>query len=411
MSGTSPASRSALERNGATGLDAVADRTVVLFANDWHTDPTSKHHVGRALSEVTTVYWVESSGMRTPNLADASDLRRIWSKVTGRGRRTPARDHEPPPVEVVSPISIPLPGFGPAEWVNGHIYRREVARARRRNGDGDLPLLWVYVPTTAPYLDRIPHDGLIYHCVDRWWEFSEYDPDVMRANHAELCRRADVVFASAAGLVDDCRDFTDDVHLVRHGVDWEHFSRAALEALEPPPELASVEGPVVGFFGLVHDWIDLDLLGAVADAHPEATLVLIGDARVDVSALAARPNVRMPGRKPYAELPAWAARFDVALVPFVVNELTTAVNPIKLREYLSAGVPVVSTALPEILVYEESPAVRIAPDRDAFVAAVGDVLSHPPDRASRKALAESMAGESWAGRTSRMVELWTESRG
>ena len=337
---------------------------IVCFANDWNGDPTSKHHVMRCLARETDVLWVESAGMRVPNLASAGDLGRIVRRLRSAGA--------PPRLEagvrVVSPLSLPLPGNPVATALNARLYRRAVRRANRGRESAGAPLLWVYTPTVAPYLGAFTRRGLVYHCVDRWWAFEEYDPRVMRACHERLCREADVVIASAQELLDDCRAFTDRAYLVRHGVEWEHFAAAALEQHDVPPDLADAEGhPVIGFFGLIHDWIDQDLLGHVADAFPESELVMIGKTRVDVSGLSARPNVRFLGQKPYAALPAYAARFDVALVPFVLNELTRAVNPIKLREYLSAGLPVVSTALPEIIALPDDPFIRVASTSDEFV--------------------------------------------
>ena len=270
---------------------------IVCFANDWRGDPTSKHHVMRYMARSHPVTWVESSGMRVPRLTSAGDLRRILGKL--RSASAPAALDSG--VRVVSPLAIPIPSSRVARSLNRRLYRKAVARVQPND---ELPLLWVYVPTVAPYLDAWPRRGLVYHCVDRWWAFQEYDADVMRECHEKLCRDADVVIASSLELLDDCRAFTDRAYLVRHGVEWEHFSAAALQPPSVPPDLADVgDRPVVGFFGLIHDWIDQELLGRVADRFPDAVLVLIGKKRVDTSALARRPNVRFLGQKPYPDLP------------------------------------------------------------------------------------------------------------
>lgn len=383
----------------------LAGQPIVCFANDWRGDPTSKHHIMRTLGAHTDVLWVESSGMRRPELS-VGDIKRVGQKLW-RARSSSVGDDGP--VRVISPLSLPLPGSRVAEAINARLYRRALAAAGVLS-DHAAPLLWVYTPTVAPYLAGIPRAGLVYHCVDRWWAFGEYDEDVMRRHHIELCRSADVVFASSAELVADCAHFTDNVHLIRHGVDWDHFARAALEPLPAPADIADVRAPILGFFGLIHDWIDQTLLARVADAFPHATMVLIGKTRVDVSELGRRPNVRLLGQKPYDELPAYAARFDIGLIPFAINELTRAVNPIKLREYLSAGVPVVSTALPELAVYEGDPRVRIADDADGFIQAVGELLEQGDSHAARAAAARSMVGESWLGRCEMMIRLWESSR-
>jgi glycosyltransferase involved in cell wall biosynthesis len=394
---------------------------IVCFANDWTGDPTSKHHIMRNFSRHVPVIWVEASGMRRPDLGNVADLRRIAARLRRALVRTPSDAPAGPaarpaddavggagPVRVISPLGVPLPGNRAAEWVNARLYRRAVARAL--GGAGALPDVWVYTPTVAPYLDAIPHRRLVYHCVDRWWAFSEYDGEVMRRCHASLCARADVVFASAGELLQDCLPHAPHAQLMTHGVDWAHFSRAAFDPPPRPGDIADITGPIVGFFGLLHDWIDQDLLGATADRTPDATLVLIGKAPVDISRLTARPNVRWLGQKKFAELPAYAAAFDVALVPFVRNELTAAVNPIKLHEYLSAGVPVVATPLPEITRIPPQPGLVLADSTDDFVAAVQALLARPWSADQRRAAADAQSPHSWLARCVRIAELLAARR-
>ena len=377
---------------------------IVCFANDYRGDPTSKHHIMRILAGYTDVLWVESSGMRRPKLSNPLDLKRI----VGRLRRSAAgvqRDGSER-LHVVSPLSVPLPGRRIATRANRFLYKRAVGRALAGLGlNGRAPLLWVYTPTVAPYLTSLPRAGVVYHCVDRWWAFSDYDPTLMRNCHAQLCAQADVVLASAAELLEDCRKYTTRAYLLRHGVEWEHFSRAALAPPERPADLRDISGPIIGFFGLIHEWVDQDLLCRVAAAVPQATLVLIGRVQVDDARLRAVPNIRLLGQRPYADLPAYAAAFDVALVPFVQNELTRAVNPIKLREYLCAGLPVVATALPEIALLTDRPQLRVAETTDAFVDAVVEFLRKGGTPEQRRVAAVAERGESWAGRCAAIARL------
>jgi glycosyltransferase involved in cell wall biosynthesis len=375
---------------------------IVCFANDWRGDPTSKHHIMRTYSERTDVVWVESSGMRRPQLTSAGDLRRIGARLR---RSAGGLTRESDRLHVLSPLSVPLPGSASAQTVNRHLYRWSVQRTLRRLGISGDPLLWVYTPTVAPYLAGLRRRGLVYHCVDRWWAFSDYDGDVMRACHESLCRTADVVFASSAELLDDCRHLTDRAYLIRHGVEWEHFSRAALQPQTRPADIADIAGPILGFFGLIHEWIDQDLVCSLADAFPDATVVLIGKVQVNVEKLRSRPNVRLLGQKPYGELPAYSAFFDVGLIPFVNNDLTTAVNPIKLREYLSAGMPVVATALPEIELLASNPRLRTGSSPAEHIAGIRHFLEEAGGADIRRAAAESMLPESWPGRCAEMARL------
>lgn len=380
------------------------DIPIVCFANDWRGPPTSKHHVMRLYSAYTDVLWIEASGMRRPNLMRLHDLRRSADRLWRAMRRPADNPRQNGRVSVSSPLLVPLPGSASARWINGRVIRRTVSGAARRRRWRQPPLLWVYTPTVSPCLGSIPSSGVVYHCVDRWWEFSEYDPAIMRAHHARLCRIADVVFASSQALFEDCRALTERAFKIPHGVDWEHFARAALLPPRPPEDISDLKGPVVGFFGLVHDWVDLGLVRRVAQRFPDSTLVLIGPVRIALNGLERLPNVRVLGPRPYEHLPAYCAGFDVALIPFVLNELTAAVNPVKLREYLSAGVPTVATALPELRPLATHPGLHVAGSEDEFVEAVGHALARGRDEVGRRDLALAMAEHSWSARCADMAE-------
>ena len=373
---------------------------VVAFANDWGTDPTSKHHLMRLLAERTDVLWVEASGMRRPTATKGADWQRIGKKLRKMmgGLRPGA-----PGLTILSPPALPFPTSATARGINARLYRGAIRGALRKMRRGPDPLLWIYTPTVARYLDALPSRGLVYHCVDRWWAFSEYDTDEMMRCHEILCRRADHVFVSSRELEQDCVQFTNRVTYVPHGVDWNHFHRAVAVPLQRPTDLGLASRPIVGFVGLIDDWIDLDVIVRTAVANPHADVVLIGASRVPMDSLASLPNVRVLGRKPFADLPAYLATFAVALIPFKINDLTLAVNPIKLREYLSAGVPVVTSALPELLPFRGHDGVDVVDDSDAFVAAVTRRLSARPDHAQRCNLSESMRTESWSGRLDQML--------
>lgn len=384
----------------ADGKRATELPAVVAFANDWGTDPTSKHHLMRLLAERTSVLWVEASGMRSPTGASGRDWRRIGTKLRrmAGGIRPGA-----PGLEVLSPPSLPFPTSATARAINARLYGRSVRRGLARMQQGASPLLWVYTPTVARYLDLLPARGLVYHCVDRWWAFKDYDADEMRRCHEILCRRADHVFVSSLELQQDCVPLNAHVSYTPHGVDWDHFHRATGGDLPRPADLGAAGRPIVGFIGMIDDWIDLQLIREVALRQPGADIVLIGEVRVPIDVLDGLANVRILGRKRFAELPGYLAHFAVTLIPFELSELTRAVNPIKLREYLSAGVPVVTTALPELLPFRGHAGVDVVEDRAAFVAAVDRRLATPATCAERRALSESMRREGWAGRLDEML--------
>jgi glycosyltransferase involved in cell wall biosynthesis len=234
----------------------------------------------------------------------------------------------------------------------------------------------------------------MYYCVDRWSAFEGFDPKTMESGEAELCRVSDLVIASAEDLAERCRRYSKNVQYVPHGVDYEHFA----EALTPgvlPDGLANIPEPRIGFFGLIHEWVDTELIGRLADVLPYS-FVVIGSAKTDLADLKRRPNVFVLGRKPYAELPQYSRGFHAAIVPFRMTDLTLSVNPIKLREYAAAGLPVVSSPLPEV---RKCADIAVCADTfDEWVDALRDAVTRGSDPVARQAQSARVAHEDWAYR-------------
>jgi glycosyltransferase involved in cell wall biosynthesis len=191
-------------------------------------------------------------------------------------------------------------------------------------------------------------------------------------------------------------------HLVPHGVDVDHFAKATDPATRVPDDVADLPHPILGFFGLIQEWVDLELLAEVARLRPDGSIVLIGQARTDRKPRDMPKNVHFLGQRPYETLPAYCRAFDVGLIPFRINELTLNVNPIKLREYLAAGLPVVSTPLPEVAVYR--PLVDIAEDAEAFVAACDRAVA-ADDSESIERRRDAMRKETWAAKVEHLSKL------
>lgn len=384
-------------------------RAFVLIANSWQagvTNPTSKHRIALELARLGhRVLWIEGAGMRVPSLGSGSDRSRILRKVArafGGARRAEASGH----IEVVSPLLLPLPRRAWARRLNGWMCARIGRRWAGRGGTA--PVLVNYVPVLSHALAGW-RGVRVYHCVDRWDAFRMYDSAVMAACDEQCCRWADLVIASSADLAERCRRFSSRVRLVPHGVDHGHFARA-LDAGDRPADLPA--GPVIGFFGLLSEWVDQDLLVRTARAVPDCSLALIGTADVPVDRLKAEPNILVLGPRPFADLPRYLAHFTVGMIPFVVNELTRAVNPIKLREMLAGGCPVVSTALPEVCAMADaqpalrgSRGVRVAQTADEFVACVRRFAAQPLGPDERRRLSEAVASETWASKVREILDL------
>jgi hypothetical protein len=361
----------------------LARRDIVCFSNDWDGDPLSKTHLMRILARRNRVLWVNSLGNRSPR-ASASDAAKIWRKLREAAKGVVEVE---PGLHVLAPVYVPAYGSEAVRTANRHLLRLQIRAAMRRLGMR-RPISWAFLPSAAPVVGTLGESLVVYHVVDEFSAFSDASPHVAELE-ARLLRRADLVIASSEPLLAAKRAANPRTVLVRHGVDHAHFARALDPALPVPDDLGRLPRPVIGFFGLVADWIDLDLVRAVADAHPRASVVLLGKVTSPTRALEGAPNVHLLGRKPYATLPAYCRGFDVALTPFKVNALALAANPLKAREYVAAGLPNVCTDLPEL---RAIPGCTVAPTREAFVAAVGRALERGGPDPARSAL---VRGESW----------------
>jgi glycosyltransferase involved in cell wall biosynthesis len=174
------------------------------------------------------------------------------------------------------------------------------------------------------------------------------------------------------------------------------FARALDPATAVPDDIAALPEPRLGFYGTIRDWVDLDLIAAIARARPHWSIVLIGQQLGDVSAVRGLHNVHLLGQRPHAALPAYCKGMTVGMIPYRIDERMPFVNPLKLREYLSAGLPVISTPVPEAARYAQL-GVHVAATPDEMVGAV-ELALRADNLAARRARSAAMAQETWSAR-------------
>ncbi len=369
---------------------------IVAFAKDWHEDPTSNHHVLRELAKTRRVLWLNSLATRTPNLASGRDLGKIGRKL-GEFARGPVNVEND--LWVFSPLVLPLPHSSVARTINRQLLRATVRVLRARLGI-DRFQLWTFLPNTADYIGTLGEELAIYYCVDEWSMFSYLDKGSTVAAEQKLLDRVDATFAINHALADAKRGRCPSTFVSPHGVDHAQFARALDDSTAIPADLAALPGPRIGFYGTLRDWVDFELIAAVARARPAWSFALLGQQLGDLSALRGIPNIHLLGQKPHDSLPAYCKGFDVGIIPYRIDERMAFVNPLKMREYLSAGLPVVSTAVPEVKRYPEL--CRIASTPDEFVAAIDAALAQT-DPAARRARSATMQLETWAARVSEVA--------
>lgn len=351
------------------------------------------------------VVYVENTGVRLPG---ARDLRRVAARVRNVVRRAPMQASAGG-VKVVSPVVIPGAESQFERFLNRRLFRAQLSTASRWLGGAPM-VLWVGLPNWAALdLAAILRPALlVYYCGDAFREV----PGVRRGlveSESALIRRADLVFANSLALLAYCRSTgASDARFVPIGVDLSISARVRAAAPPAPPELASAQGRIIGYMGGLNHKLDIELLDAVARAHPGDTLAVLGGIE-DREHVPTAPNVLMIGERPYEEIGRYIFHFDVGLVPYVVNEFTASVYPGKLVEYLAHGRPVVSTPLPEVMPYRD--VVRIEASRAGFINAVSEALATPdtPEIMARRIAAvqkngyEAVVGEMISAVDARMA--------
>lgn len=361
-----------------TGADdfPLRHRTIVCLSSiDW--DFLWQGHqeiMSRFASMGNRVIFVENTGVRTVRL---SDVRRVltrlahWFAETAAGSRVPVAG-----VSVVAPLLLPFPRSRLATAVNHHLLLPRLA-SRIRALAGEDPILFSYLPTrnAVRLIELLRGRGsvVVYYCVADFRELSDQG-DALTDSEVALARSADLIFVQGAVLGRRLAHLNARIHELPAGVNLEVFDVSVTH--EVPAELRALPRPIVGYTGGLHRHVDYALLARLARSLADGSVVLVGPLQVDPGPLRPGRNVHFIGARALTDLPSFVASFDVGLVPYVRSAYTDTVYPQKLFEYLAMGRPVVATDLPEVRKLNlPSFAVRVAPDGDAFIAAVHDALS------------------------------------
>jgi glycosyltransferase involved in cell wall biosynthesis len=399
---------------------------IVAFTKDWSDVPTCTTHVLRGMSAERWVLWINSIGMRRPSLARSSDIKRLRRRVVdGFGRAK----HVGGLLRVLSPLAVPGARSGPGRWLNRLILRNLIARELADMGRGPVEY-WCFLPNAVDLLPgRSKAEGraskVVYYCVDDWSEFTQYDTAWLAQKERQMLARADVVFTPSRYLQEKCEktlralresggerqsaDYrlqTADhrlqtaVYYTPHGVEYAKFAAATGDAVSVPQDMAGLPRPVVGFYGNLYPWIDFGLIEGLARARPQMSFVLIGQVYCDVSALQRCANVHVLGRREHAVLPAYCKAFDAAMIPYRIDDpRMQSVNPVKAKELLAAGVPVVSADIPEMRGYGGD--VLLCHAQDEWLAA----LDRQVARKDRAAISERVTCEDWAEKVRQLRQI------
>lgn len=336
-------------------MNSLSDNyPMVMFGEDWGSHPSSSQYLARELSKYHNITWVNSIGLRAPRFT-LSDAGRVINKLRAvlnfSGDKVTDNAHEVSSwkPDVVNPLAIPFHGQAWARWLNQKIITNKLFDVFKKNNSLDLaqekPILWISLPSAEPLLGKINECFSIYYCGDDFSSLEGVDHDVMDALEKELVEKVDLILVASETL---SKKFPKDKTVfIPHGVADYFFEAPDARPKDLPA------GPVAGFYGSLSGWVDQQLLIRTARKMPHWSFVIIGPQRCFVEHLRREPNIHLLGEKDHKELPNYVHHWQVSLLPFKNNAQIRACNPLKLREYLAVGTPIVSTEFPALAPYKD----------------------------------------------------------
>ena len=366
----------------------------VVFAEDWGRHPSSTQHIFKVIAERYDVTWFNSVGMRKPKI-NFTDIKRVLGKVKLMMAGNVKAPSDKLPVEARNPLILP---WHDNKWAT-RFNKRQVAKTLDLSSHEPI-IYWVSVPTAINMIQLRPQDRLIYYCGDDFSSLAGVDYDLVKVSEERLIHMAHNIYVVSKVLLDKMPKHK--TQMLEHGVDYDLFS----DIKKPHSQLHNLSN-VIGFYGSISKWLDVDLLIKLAKARPNYHLVLIGKADIDISALVALPNVTYISQIAHHQLASFSQHWQVSLLPFLDNGQIKACNPLKLKEYLAAGKPIVSTHFPAVERYKDM--VLIAKDHAGFIARVDHamVISKNPFLDWRTPSQQHVARHSWQQKAAFVLEQLT----
>jgi glycosyltransferase involved in cell wall biosynthesis len=383
---------------------ADADRAaepldILYFGNDWAAENrTSSHHMARWLARTNRVFYIECPGMRAPR-GTSRDVKKIWLKVK-RFLRGP--QSTPEGLKVWTLLQLPLHRYRLVRWFNRQLILGSIRWLKWRQGIRN-PVTWFLAPHLSSVIGRLGERLSVYYVTDDHSALPHVNEAAIRAMDEEMTRGADLVFVASETLLPAKQRLNPTTRVSPHGVDLVHFARAWNGQARPPADIRDLPHPMIGFFGLIEKWIDLDLIGYLAEQRPAWSFVMVGRVAVPVAEVPQRPNIHYLGPRPYDQLPDYGSQFDVSVIPYRLTRQVMCANPLKLREYLAMGKPIVSVSTPEIDKYAD--VVRIARSPEEYLAQLDAAVAEgvTPEGVNRRV--NRVTPEGWGAKLQRVVDV------
>ncbi|WDD96832.1 glycosyltransferase [Thalassomonas actiniarum] len=369
-------------------------RDIIVFGEDWGALPSSTQHIIRHLSKERKVIWVNSIGLRHPKLK-FKDLKRLlhkFVKLVFRGEQAKPQSLPSEQFVLVNPQTLPAPRHHLTRKIGAYFLVRQLKKIMALHQVTE-PVLWTSLPTAVDVVGKLGESSVVYYCGDDFSALAGVDHDTVSLRENELVQRAQLILTASELL---SNKFPSKItRALPHGVDFDLFATSAPRAADLPDD----GRPIAGFYGSISPWLDIELLEKVVSQLSHWHFVFIGEIHIDISRLQCLENVHFLGPRAHRLLPGYCQHWTVSLLPFCDNAQIRACNPLKLREYLAAGRPVVSTAFPALKPYGKL--IDVIHSAPAMVKALKRALERDVTRASQNAVLK----DTWAARADQVSEL------
>ena len=374
---------------------------VCLATSPWYPIPTRKQQVMSRIPDAEILYFDPSATVIAP-LRDKA-AKPLMKKYKAPGVK---------PQENITVYSLPpvLPFFYKVRAINRLNQKRAasyICKKMRQHGF-EKPLLWVYSPVTVDAVDHIPHEALVYDCVDRHSAYGGLmNPQQVDEMELELAAKTDQCFATAASLAERLSAVQPETAFIPNGANFERFVKAAQPQCVPE-DMKGIPHPIFGFVGALQSCIEYGFVEYAAKQHPDWHFVWIGKQKpgVELTDLRAMTNCHFLGMKPNERLPEYIANFDACLNLFAESDLSKDVSPLKFYEYLATGKPIVSTRQPDQVMQYES-LIEIADTEKSFVTACERAASDADESRKQKRIEEGRKS-AWESRVAQMCAILEE---
>jgi glycosyltransferase involved in cell wall biosynthesis len=325
-----------------SSAELIQDELFIVFGEDYGRHPHALEHLLRPLFPYNHFLWVETIGLRSPKLT-IYDLKRILEKLLKWAKRNSPKAEIPSTVEIIRPFMIPYNQFRLVRAFNRFSVKRAVRKALDRQTKA--PITITSVPNAADYIGEFNEKLRVYFCVDEFSLWPGLNYNLVKTLEDDLMRKVDLIFATAGELARKKSIQGKETQVLTHGVDFSHFSKVKNRAPEGNIRLC--------YMGLFDERSDQAMIIEILQSIPDLEFHLVGKVVVDIARLKAHPRVIIHGSCAYSELPEKLEQMDLLILPYIRSVLTDSINPLKLKEYLATGRPVLSTRLPEVVKFNE----------------------------------------------------------